>query len=55
LGAPLDESIERIRDVHVNRFDDEAEWWFICWLDATEKGLKAAEAIKQSRDSLQDS
>jgi hypothetical protein len=54
-AAPLDESIQRIRDVYVNHFDDEAEWWFVCWLDATEKGLKAAEAIKRSQDSAQDS
>ncbi|UQX11724.1 hypothetical protein [Candidatus Mycobacterium methanotrophicum] len=52
--APLDESIQRIRDVYVNQFDDEAEWWFVCWLDATEKGLKAAEAIEASQDSAQD-
>jgi hypothetical protein len=53
--TPLDESIQRIRDVYVNQFDDEAEWWFVCWLDATEKGLKAAEAIEASQDSAQDS
>lgn len=51
--CPLDESIQRIRDVYVNHFDDEAEWWFYCWLDATEKGLKAAEVIEASRDSAQ--
>jgi hypothetical protein len=53
--TPLDESIQQIRDVYVNKFDDEAEWWFYCWLDATEKGLKAAEAIEASQDSAQDS
>ena len=49
--APLDESIQRIRDVYVNKFDDDPEWWFFCWLKLTEKGLKAAEAIEASQDS----
>ncbi len=51
--APLDQSIQQIRDVYVNQFDDDPEWWFYCWLNPTEKGLKAAEAIEASRDSAQ--
>jgi hypothetical protein len=51
----LDESIQRIRDVYVNKFDDDPEWWFYCWLDATERGLKAAEAIEARQNSAQDS
>ncbi len=47
--APLDESIKRIRDVYVNHFDDESAWWFLCWLDATDEGLRAAKAIEASR------
>lgn len=42
----LDESIERIREVYTSKFDDEPAWWFYCWLDATEAGLKVAEAIE---------
>ena len=53
--APLDESIQQIRDVYVNQFDDEPEWWFYCWLSPTEEGLKAAEAIETNRHSAEDS
>ena len=52
--APLDESIQRIRDVYVNQFDDDPEWWFYCWLKLTEKGRKLAEAIEANQDSGQD-
>jgi hypothetical protein len=47
-NARLGESIQRVRDVYVNQFDDDPEWWFYCWLDPTEKGLKAAKAIEAS-------
>ncbi len=49
----LDESIVRIRDVYTNKFGDESAWWFCCWLDATDEGLKVAEAIEASRNSVQ--
>jgi hypothetical protein len=49
----LDESIERIRDVYTSKFDDKPAWWFYCWLDATEEGLKIAEAIEARPDSEQ--
>ncbi|OBK39731.1 hypothetical protein A5658_23840 [Mycobacterium sp. 1245111.1] len=49
----LDESIERIREVYTSKFDDEPAWWFYCWLDATEEGLKVAEAIEASQNSEQ--
>jgi hypothetical protein len=56
VGAPLaviqDESIDRIRDVYVNKFDAESAWWFCCWLDLTEEGQKVAEALEASRDSV---
>ena len=52
--APLDESLHRIRDLYVNQYDDGGAWWFYCWLDATEKGLKAAEAIEANRNSAED-
>jgi hypothetical protein len=54
-SAPLDESIQRIRDVYVNEFDDDPEWWFFCWLKLTEKGRELAEAIEASRDSAESS
>lgn len=50
---PLDEAIQQIRDVYVNHFDDDPEWWFYCWLRLTEKGRQLAEAIEASRDSAQ--
>jgi hypothetical protein len=53
-ATPLDESIERIRDAYVENFDDETKWWFVCWLESTEKGQQVAEAIKASQDSVQD-
>ena len=49
--TPLDEAIQQIRDVYVNQFDDDPEWWFYCWLSPTENGLKAAEAIEARQDS----
>jgi hypothetical protein len=52
--TPLDESIQRIREVYTTQFHDEPEWWFYCWLDATEKGLQLGEAIEASRESLDD-
>jgi hypothetical protein len=54
-SMPLDESIQRIRDVYTTKFHDEPEWWFFCWLDATEKGLKVAEAIRARPESRQGS
>jgi hypothetical protein len=54
-ATPLDESIERIRDAYVDNFNDETKWWFVCWLESTEKGQQVAEAIKASQDSVQDS
>ena len=53
--APLDESIQQIRDVYVHQFDDDPEWWFYCWLDATKKGLQAAEVIEASRGAARGS
>jgi hypothetical protein len=51
----LDESIDRIRDVYVKKFDAESAWWFCCWLDLTEEGQKVAEALEASHDSVQGS
>jgi hypothetical protein len=49
--APLDESIQQIRDVYTTKFHDEPEWWFYCWLAITEKGLAIAEALEARRES----
>jgi hypothetical protein len=50
--TPLEESIERVRDVYTSKVDDDTAWWFYCWLNATEEGLKAAEAIEASLNSV---
>lgn len=34
----LNQSIQRVRDVYVARFDDQDVWRWYCWLDLTEKG-----------------
>jgi hypothetical protein len=47
---PLDESLQRIREVYTKEFDDESAWWFICWLDLTEKGLQVAETIEANAE-----
>lgn len=52
-GSSLDESIQRIRDAYIDNFDDETKWWFVCWLESTEKGQELAESIDASRDSVQ--
>jgi hypothetical protein len=51
----LDESLERIRDVYVNNFQDENTWMWFCWLDATEEGERVARALSESQESARDS
>ena len=48
-NTPLDESIQRIREVYVANFDDKNTWPWFCWLAITEKGLRVAEAIERVR------
>jgi hypothetical protein len=50
-NTPLDESMQRIRDVYVTNFDDQNTWPWFCWLDLTEKGEQVAEAIEASAQS----
>jgi hypothetical protein len=52
-NIPLDESIQRIRDVYVTNFDDENTWPWFCWLDLTEKGQQVAEAIRAGAKSAE--
>jgi hypothetical protein len=54
-NTSLDESMERIRDVYVTNFEDENTWMWFCWLDATEAGLEAARALRESQYSAQTS
>jgi hypothetical protein len=50
-NTPLDESIQRIRDVYTKNFDDQNTWPWFCWLDLTEKGQQVAEAIEANAQS----
>lgn len=43
----LDESIQRIRNVYVNNFDDENTWPWFSWLCLTEKGHQVAEVLSE--------
>lgn len=49
--SPLDESIERIRDVYVGHFHDENVWPWYSWLNLTEKGEKVAQEIESRSQS----
>jgi hypothetical protein len=49
--TPLEESIQRIRNVYVTNFDDQNTWPWFCWLDLTEKGQQVAGAIEASAQS----
>jgi hypothetical protein len=52
--SPLDESIRRIRDIYVAKFDDRNVWPWFCWLNLTEKGERLAEEIEsRSQSSLE--
>jgi hypothetical protein len=54
-NTPLDESIQRIRDVYVTNFDDQNTWPWFCWLQITDKGLQVAEAIEAGAESAEGS
>jgi hypothetical protein len=43
----LDESMNEIRDVYVNHFDDRALWVWDCWLNLTAKGRQVAESVER--------
>jgi hypothetical protein len=50
-NTPLDESMQRIRDVYVTNFDEQNTWPWFCWLDLTENGQRVAEAIEANAQS----
>jgi hypothetical protein len=49
--SPLDESINRIRDVYVANFDDQNVWPWCCWLNLTEKGEQVALELEAKSQS----
>ena len=44
--SPLDESLERIRKVYVDRYDEDTIWPWYAWLNLTPKGAAVAEQIE---------
>jgi hypothetical protein len=44
--SPLAESLERIRKVYVDRYDEDTIWPWYAWLNLTPKGEAAAERIE---------
>lgn len=42
--SPVDESVDRIRGVYVERFADSAGWPWTLWINVTDAGKRAAQA-----------
>jgi hypothetical protein len=53
--CPIDESINRIRGVYVDNFDDQNVWPRYCWLDLTKKGARLAHEIEMKCQSPSES
>lgn len=47
---PTDEAMQKIREPYLSRFDDDTAWWFVCWLNLTERGRREAETLEAKRD-----
>jgi len=43
--SPLEESIARIADAYIGRFEDESAWIWVFWLGLTDKGRQIAQAV----------
>lgn len=53
-SGSLDESIQRISDVYVAKYDDPPAWVWSAWMELTDKGERVARALQESaRDSLE--
>lgn len=48
--TPLDESMRRIVDLYVRRFDDTLGWPWEVWLKLTEKAVQVARALEDTRE-----
>lgn len=44
----IDQSLQRIRDVYVDGFDNPDYWFWFCWLDLTERGQRLAQPLEDS-------
>jgi hypothetical protein len=42
----IDQSLQRIRDVYVDGFDNPDLWFWFCWLDLTEAGADVATPLE---------
>jgi hypothetical protein len=52
-SGSLDESIQKISDVYVAKYDDPPAWVWSAWMELTDKGERLARALEESaRDSL---
>jgi hypothetical protein len=45
--TPLDESMQRIHDLYVKRFDDKSDWPWAVWLKLTDKGESVARSVAE--------
>ena len=53
-SGSLDESIQKISDVYVAKYDDPPAWVWSAWMELTDKGERLARALEESaRDSLE--
>jgi hypothetical protein len=50
FDEPLDQTMARIRDVYVDRYDETIEWAFRFWFDLTDEGTEAAMATESGRE-----
>jgi hypothetical protein len=50
FDEPLDQTMARIRDVYIDRYDETIEWAFRFWFDLTDKGTDAAIATESGRE-----
>jgi hypothetical protein len=53
-GTPLDESMQRIYDMYVTRYDDRSYWAWACWLSLTRNGMRAARGVEGEGTARED-
>lgn len=45
---PLEESMRRIAEVYLDRYDDPSAWIWYAWMKLTDEGEKAAQALQDA-------
>jgi hypothetical protein len=53
FDEPLDQTMTRIREVYVGRYDDTIKWAYRFWFELTDKGTEAATATERGREIAQ--